>query len=78
MYISDEIFYAVVDMYTGEGGGLPSSDEVLLCSKDISVEQVSLFFQNKMVGCFLKAAEVIVSFIFVFAVIRKNCIKQYN
>lgn len=54
--LSDEIFYAVVDMYTREGGCLPSTDEVLLCSRDVSVEQVSLFVQDKMVGCFFESS----------------------
>ena len=64
MFLSDEILYAVVDMYTGEDGCLPSSDEVLLCSNNVSQEQVSLFVQDKVVGWLLKAAEFIASFIF--------------
>ena len=33
-------------MYIREGGFLPAPEEVLLCSEDISIEQVILFLQN--------------------------------
>ena len=59
-------------MYTGEGGCLPSSDEVLLCSKDVSLEQVSLFVQDKTVGWFLKAAVFIASLIFETATVNDS------
>lgn len=39
--VTDEIISAIIAMYDNDGkGSLPNSSEVLLCSNDVSLEQV--------------------------------------
>ena len=40
LLLLDDILYTVLDLYLSKGGSLPSTDEVLLCTDNVTVEQV--------------------------------------